>query len=84
MNFKACNVGGLDRMARISMGLVLLGLTYNRTIGAWGWFGIVPLLTGVFGFCPLYKVLGIKTGKACDASKSCCPVAPSEPEKRLK
>jgi hypothetical protein len=59
------NVGGIDRIARIAVGLLLLALTLTGTIGAWGWIGVVPLVTGVFKFCPLYTMLGI----------SSCPLA---------
>lgn len=55
------NVGGIDRIARIAAGLVLLGLAATGTVGAWGYLGIVPLATGVLSTCPLYTVLGIKT-----------------------
>ncbi len=55
------NVGGLDRIVRIIAGLVLIGLTLNQTIGAWGWIGVVPLATGLFGTCPLYSLLGLNT-----------------------
>ncbi len=55
------NVGGLDRLARIIAGLVLLALTVSGVIGGWGWLGLIPLATGVFGFCPLYRPLGINT-----------------------
>ena len=55
------NVGGADRIARIVVGLVLIGLTLAGQIGAWGWIGIVPLLTGIFGFCPPYALFGIST-----------------------
>ena len=58
------NVGGIDRIARILAGLVLLALTLTGTIGVWGWIGVVPLLTGLMGYCPLYSVLGINTCKA--------------------
>jgi len=40
------NVGGIDRIARIVLGLVLIGLTLTGTIGVWGWLGVVPLATG--------------------------------------
>lgn len=60
------NVGGLDRLARIIAGLVLLALTIVGVIGVWGWLGLIPLATGVFGYCPLYKPLGINT---CPLSK---------------
>jgi hypothetical protein len=55
------NVGGIDRIARIVVGLLLLALTLTGTIGAWGWIGIVPLGTGLFRFCPLYPMLGMST-----------------------
>ncbi len=55
------NVGGLDRILRIVAGLVLIALAFTGTIGAWGWIGIVPLATALFGFCPLYTVLGLNT-----------------------
>ena len=55
------NVGGLDRSLRIAAGLVLVGLAATGTVGAWGWIGIVPLLTGAVGFCPVYPVLGLNT-----------------------
>lgn len=52
------NVGGIDRIARISLGLVLIVLAVTGTIGAWGWIGLVPLATGLTRFCPLYPMLG--------------------------
>lgn len=55
------NVGGIDRILRIVVGLVLIALTLTGTIGVWGWIGVVPLATGLFGFCPLYTVLGMNT-----------------------
>ena len=55
------NVGGFDRIARILIGLVLLGLAATGTVGWWGWLGIVPLATGLLDSCPLYSVLGINT-----------------------
>lgn len=55
------NVGGVDRIVRIVAGLVLIGLTLAGQIGAWGWIGVVPLLTGIFRFCPAYSLLGTNT-----------------------
>lgn len=57
------NVGGIDRIVRIVVGLVLIGLTLAGQIGAWGWIGIVPLATGALGWCPPYSLLGINTCK---------------------
>ena len=63
-----CNVGGMDRILRVAVGLLLLALAASNVIGLWGWIGIVPVLTGLFRFCPLYPVLGINS---CRASSGC-------------
>jgi hypothetical protein len=55
------NEGGIDRILRIVAGLALMGLTLTGTIGAWGWIGVVPLATGLIGWCPLYTLLGINS-----------------------
>ncbi len=55
------NVGGIDRILRIVVGLALIGATLAGIIGVWGWIGIVPLLTGIFKFCPAYAMLGMNT-----------------------
>ena len=55
------NAGSLDRILRIVAGLVLIGLAAPGTVGVWGWIGVVPLATGLFGFCPAYTLLGINT-----------------------
>jgi hypothetical protein len=57
------NVGGVDRILRTIIGLVLIGLTMSGTIGVWGWVGVIFLATGVFSFCPAYGLMGIKTCK---------------------
>ncbi|MBN2692208.1 MAG: DUF2892 domain-containing protein [Burkholderiaceae bacterium] len=55
------NVGGIDRILRIIVGIVLIALTLMGTIGVWGWIGVVPLFTGLFKFCPLYSIIGMNT-----------------------
>lgn len=55
------NVGGIDRIARIVSGLVLIALTLTDTIGIWGWLGLVPLATGAAGWCPPYALFGFNT-----------------------
>ena len=55
------NVGGIDRVLRAILGVVLIGLTLLGTIGAWGWIGVVPLLTAALGNCPAYTLLGLST-----------------------
>lgn len=59
------NVGTYDRIARIILGIALIGLTLTGTIGVWGWLGLVLLVTGLFSFCPLYALLRFNTCKAC-------------------
>ena len=55
------NEGTIDRALRVIAGLALIGLTVSGTIGAWGWIGVVPLLTGILGVCPAYAIFGIST-----------------------
>jgi hypothetical protein len=55
------NEGSLDRALRIIVGLVLLSLIFVGPKTLWGLIGLVPLLTGLFGFCPAYKLLGLNT-----------------------
>lgn len=55
------NAGTLDRTLRIVVGLALIALAATKTIGLWGWIGVVPLLTGAIGNCPLYGLLSINT-----------------------
>ena len=55
------NVGGIDKILRILAGLILLSLVFIGPQTAWGWVGLVPLLTGLFGFCPLYKIIGLNS-----------------------
>ena len=55
------NVGGIDRILRIAIGLVLIALAATGTVGWWGWLGVVPLATGLFRFCPAYGLLGMNT-----------------------
>jgi hypothetical protein len=62
------NVGGIDRALRVIVGLVLIVLAATGQVGWWGWLGVVPLMTGVMRFCPLYTMLGF----------SSCPVKAKE------
>ncbi len=55
------NVGGADKIIRIVVGALLLVLAATGTLGVWAWIGIVPLATGLMGWCPAYSLLGIKT-----------------------
>jgi len=62
------NVGGIDKILRIAVGAVLLILAIMGIGTPWTWIGVVPLVTGLIGFCPLYTILGINT----------CPVNPNQ------
>ena len=56
------NVGGVDKVLRIVVGVALVA--WAATGGpVWAWVGVVPLLTGLFNFCPLYALLGMSTCK---------------------
>ena len=66
MNMFCKNVGGLDRVLRIVIGLALLGFALNIAFPATGynqlgWLGLVPLLSGLLGYCPIYAVAEIST-----------------------
>jgi hypothetical protein len=60
------NVGLLDRIVRVVIGLLLIAyaipIGFSATGWNWvGWIGVVPLLTAALAFCPLYSVLGLST-----------------------
>ncbi len=58
-----CNVGGVDRLLRMVVGVALIVLAIFGLIGTWGYIGIVPLATGIFRFCPAYSLIGFKSSK---------------------
>ena len=55
------NVGGIDRILRIIVGLGLLSLVFIGPQTPWGWLGLIPLGTALVGWCPPYALLGIRT-----------------------
>jgi hypothetical protein len=55
------NVGGIDRILRIVVGLALVAWALFADGPVWAWIGIVPLATGAIGFCPLYPMIGMST-----------------------
>ena len=61
------NVGGIDRILRIVVGIALVALTALDVIPVWGYIGVIPLLTGLIGWCPAYPLLGMNT---CPMKKS--------------
>lgn len=60
MNFND-NIGTVDRALRLAVGLGLIVATVLGFIGAWGWIGVIPLVTAVFSFCPLYSLFKFTT-----------------------
>lgn len=61
------NVGGIDKILRIVAGVGLIGATVAGVLPVWGYIGIVPLATGLMGWCPAYPLLGMNT---CPMKKS--------------
>lgn len=58
------NMGTADRAIRVIAGVILIALVFVGPQTAWGWIGLVPLLTALAGICPAYSLLGISTCKA--------------------
>lgn len=55
------NIGTLDRVLRLVVGAILIALVFVGPKTAWGWIGVIPLVTAFVGFCPAYRLLGICT-----------------------
>jgi len=55
------NEGKIDRTLRIIVGAALISLVFVGPETPWGWVGLLPLITGVVGYCPAYSLLGINT-----------------------
>lgn len=62
MNVK--NEGKIDRTLRIILGAALISLVFVGPATPWGWVGLLPLITGLVGYCPAYSAFGIKTSAA--------------------
>lgn len=60
------NEGTLDRVIRFFLGIGILSLAFVGPRSAWGYIGVIPLVTGAVGFCPLYRMMGVST---CAAAK---------------
>lgn len=58
------NMGGVDRVLRLIVGVVVLSLVFIGPQTPWGWLGLIPLVTAGIGWCPLYSILGLKTSKS--------------------
>ncbi len=57
------NEGTIDRILRAGLGIALISLVFEGPQTPWGWLGLVPLITGLVGFCPLYRLVGFNTCK---------------------
>lgn len=55
------NEGTIDRILRVGVGLALIAMVFVGPQSPWGWLGLVPLITGLVGFCPLYRLVGVNT-----------------------
>jgi hypothetical protein len=55
------NEGTVDRAVRVIAGLVILSLAFIGPKSAWGYIGLVPIATGLIGYCPAYSLFGINT-----------------------
>jgi hypothetical protein len=60
-NLFSVNQHPVERGIRALVGVALIGLAAFGTIGAWGYLGVIPLVTGLSGMCPLYSMIGIST-----------------------
>ncbi len=59
------NIGGVERAIRIIVGAAVLALAFAGPKTPWAYLGIIPLATGLIGWCPPYALFGISTCKAC-------------------
>jgi len=65
-----CNIGCIERNLRILLGAVLVTLAYTHQLSSWAWIGIVPLVTGIIRFCPLYTFF--KRNWCCKSKNDDC------------
>jgi hypothetical protein len=63
------NIGGIERAARIILGGVILSFAFIGPQSSWAYLGIIPLVTGLIGWCPAYTLSGISTCKECKQEK---------------
>ncbi|MEM9843831.1 MAG: DUF2892 domain-containing protein [Pseudomonadota bacterium] len=59
------NIGQVDRALRFALGALLVLLAVTGTVGLWGYIGAIFLVTATISFCPLYRLVGLKTCRAC-------------------
>jgi len=59
------NIGSIERVIRILAGLAIISMAFIGPHSPWGYLGIIPLATGLIGWCPPYALFGISTCKRC-------------------
>jgi hypothetical protein len=57
------NEGMIDRVLRVIVGIALISIVFIGPQTPWGWIGIIPLATGLIGWCPAYSLFGLRTNK---------------------
>lgn len=57
------NVGMIDRVIRVIVGIALISIVFIGPQTPWGWIGVIPLATGLIGWCPGYALFGLRTNK---------------------
>jgi hypothetical protein len=60
------NEGTLDRAIRVVIGIALISIVFVGPQSYWGLIGLVPLATGLVGFCPLYRIVGLSTCRVAE------------------
>jgi amino acid transporter len=66
MNLLKNNIGKIDRIIRIVVGIILVGNVFYALQNPIGWLGVILIVTGIAGICPLYSILGINTKSAAE------------------
>jgi len=59
-----CNIHHIERVLRVVIGMFVLSLAFWGPASAWAYLGLIPLVTGLAGYCPPYALLGINTCKS--------------------
>lgn len=79
----ACNVGTIDRILRVIVGLAIMGagVYYNSWLG---FIGIIPIIVALLGWCPMYQVLGCSTCNCCEKKAEETPAAVKKPKPKAK
>lgn len=63
------NIHSIERIVRVIVGLAIISLAFVGPKSDWAWLGVIPVLTGLVGWCPPYQLLGISTCKTGQGNK---------------